>query len=161
MIFAPATDEHIAAAKGQGAWYTRQKSAPQRAEVSGVDALSDALFLTSEVANFRSARTSDATEVYLKLQNSSRLARTWGDAYGYMMVAIGRADVMVDPEMSVWDAAALLPIMEESGGTFTDWQGKPTIYGCEGVATNGRLLDAVLACTRDAPPPVARASEPA
>ena len=82
------------------------------------------------------------------MQEAARLTRTWGDCYGYLMMAIGRAEVMVDPIMEVWDAAALLPILEEAGGTFTDWQGRPTIYSGEGIATNGRILDEVLAIAR-------------
>ena len=57
---------------------------------------------------------------------------------------------MVDPLMNVWDAAAIQPIVTEAGGTFTDWQGRPTIYGGEGIATNGLVLDEVLAITRGA-----------
>ena len=52
---------------------------------------------------------------------------------------------MVDPVMSVWDAAALQPILEAAGGTFTDWQGRPTIHSGEGVATNGLVHGEVLA----------------
>ena len=59
---------------------------------------------------------------------------------------------MVDPVMNVWDAAAIQPILEESGGTFTDWQGRPSIHSREGIATNGRVLEEVLAITRDYPP---------
>ena len=51
---------------------------------------------------------------------------------------------MVDAIMNVWDAAAILPVMVESGGTFTDWQGNPTIHGGEGVGTNGLVLTEVL-----------------
>ena len=58
------------------------------------------------------------------------------------------AEVMVDPMMSVWDAAALQPILEEAGGTFTDWQGRPTIHSGEGIATNGKVLEEVLTITR-------------
>jgi fructose-1,6-bisphosphatase/inositol monophosphatase family enzyme len=58
---------------------------------------------------------------------------------------------MVDPIMNLWDAAAIKPIIEEAGGTFTDWQGVPTIRHCEGLATNGLVLDDVLAITRDYP----------
>ena len=63
---------------------------------------------------------------------------------GYLLVATGRAEVMLDPIMSVWDAAALQPILQEAGGTFTDWQGNPTIHAGEGLATNGLVLDEVL-----------------
>ncbi len=100
-----------------------------------------ALFVTSEVINFdRHGRRS----AYDRLQAASRLTRTWGDGYGYLMVATGRADVMVDPVMALWDAAALPPILEEAGGTFTDWHGTPSYQACEGVATNGVLMPEVL-----------------
>ncbi len=55
---------------------------------------------------------------------------------------------MVDPVMSVWDAAAMQPILEEAGGTFTDWQGQPTIHSGEGIATNGKILPEVLSLIR-------------
>jgi fructose-1,6-bisphosphatase/inositol monophosphatase family enzyme len=58
---------------------------------------------------------------------------------------------MVDPMMNVWDCAALQPIIEEAGGTFTSWQGEPTIYAGESIATNGLVLDEVLAVSRRFP----------
>ena len=64
------------------------------------------------------------------------------------MVALGRAEVMMDPEMSVWDTAALKPIIEEAGGTFTDWQGTTTIHNREAIATNGHVAQTVLGLTR-------------
>jgi fructose-1,6-bisphosphatase/inositol monophosphatase family enzyme len=70
--------------------------------------------------------------------------RSWGDCYGHILVATGRAEVMLDPVMSIWDCAALLPILLEAGGTFTDWQGRPTIRGGDAISTNGRLLDQVM-----------------
>ena len=90
---------------------------------------------------------SDLT-VLNELIEKAKLVRGWGDCYGYVMVATGRADVMLDPIMAVWDAAALAPIMEEAGGTFTDWKGQATIWGKEGVATNGRLYDEVMEMIR-------------
>lgn len=150
IIYAPATDEMVYAAVGQGAWYTRAGSEPTRAQVSKVEKLSDALFLTTDVASFTKYRTPDATPAYVALQQASRLSRTWGDAYGYLMVAIGRAEVMVDPEMNLWDAAAIQPILEEAGGTFTNWKGEPTIHSQEGIGSNGLVLPEVLAITRDA-----------
>jgi fructose-1,6-bisphosphatase/inositol monophosphatase family enzyme len=72
------------------------------------------------------------------------MQRTWGDAYGYALVATGRAELMLDPQMSVWDCAALLPVLEEAGGTFTDWNGTPTIHAGESIATNGLVLAEVL-----------------
>lgn len=141
----PALDECVFAAKGHGAWYVLGGQAAKPAKVSACANLSEGLFLTSEVSNFEAVGRRD---VYDHLQAAARLTRTWGDCYGYLMLATGRAEVMVDPLMNVWDAAALLPILEEAGGTFTDWQGRPTVHSGQGVATNGRILEEVLAFTR-------------
>jgi histidinol phosphatase-like enzyme (inositol monophosphatase family) len=141
VIRIPALDECLYAAKGQGAWYFVGHNKPKSARVSQRKPLAKALFVTSEVITFdRTGRRA----VYDRLQAATRLTRTWGDCYGYLMVATGRADLMVDPVMAVWDAAALLPILEEAGGTFTDWQGRNTIYTGEGIATNGLILSEVL-----------------
>jgi fructose-1,6-bisphosphatase/inositol monophosphatase family enzyme len=61
-----------------------------------------------------------------------------------VLVATGRAEVALDPIMNVWDCAALLPVVEEAGGRFTDWRGRRTIHGSEAVATNGVLHAEVL-----------------
>ena len=73
------------------------------------------------------------------------MTRTWGDCYGYLLVATGRAELMVDPILNLWDTAALMPILEESGGMLTDFQGEKTIFAGEAVATNGQLQAEVLA----------------
>jgi fructose-1,6-bisphosphatase/inositol monophosphatase family enzyme len=119
---------------------------PRRARVSTCEELSAALVSSSAVEGFTAT---NRLPPFLELSGAARLTRTWGDCYGYALVATGRAEVMIDPAMNVWDAAALQPILEEAGGTYTDWQGNPTIHGGEGIATNGRLLDAVLRFTRD------------
>ncbi len=148
VINAPASGETIHAAVGGGAWYQNGDAEPYQAKVSTVESLAGGLFLTGDVAGFKKERAADATDVYFALQESARISRTWGDAYGYMMVAIGRAEVMVDAAMSLWDAACLKPILEEAGGTFTCWNGEPTVHAGEGIATNGRVLEEVLAQTR-------------
>jgi fructose-1,6-bisphosphatase/inositol monophosphatase family enzyme len=85
---------------------------------------------------------------YRRLAGAVRLVRTWGDAYGYSLVATGRAEIMLDPVMSVWDCAALFPIVTEAGGTFTDWNGIPTIHAGEAIGTNSILLEQVLQAIR-------------
>jgi histidinol-phosphatase len=142
VIRIPALDECVYGARGLGAWYVHADQPPRRAHVSQHQPLAKSLFITSEVIDFQRKGRGDA---YDRLQAAARLTRTWGDGYGYLMVATGRADVMVDPIMAVWDAAALPPILEEAGGTFTDWRGNKTFQGGEGIATNGLLLDEVLA----------------
>lgn len=144
VIHLPALAETAYAAVGGGAWYVKGSAAPRRAHVSK-KTLSDGLFLTSEVKNFHKIDRADA---YDRLQQAARITRSWGDAYGYLLVAVGRAEVMVDPMMHVWDCAALQPVIEEAGGTFTDWQGVPTIHSGNAVATNGVAFEEVLSFTR-------------
>ena len=109
------------------------------------------LYLTSEVRSFADR---GAEEVHRQLEQAAWYARTWGDCYGYFLVATGRAAAMVDPVMNLWDAAALLPILTESGGTFTDWAGRTTVEAGEGIATNGHVLEEVLSITRPFAAPI-------
>lgn len=141
VVNVPALDECVFAARGQGAWYERGgRRVPAR--VSSVDSLAEATFLTSEVRSFDELGRRAA---YDRLQQACRLARTWGDGYGYLLVATGRAELMVDPVMNLWDACPLIPILEEAGGAFTDWLGRRTAASGEGVASNARLHPDVLA----------------
>jgi fructose-1,6-bisphosphatase/inositol monophosphatase family enzyme len=107
--------------------------------------LADALFLTSQIDLFYPRGAADAFSAF---ERTCRTTRTWGDCYGYLLVATGRADVMVDPVLKIWDAAALKIVIEEAGGAFTDWNGVPTVYQGEGLACNRGLLPEVLAITR-------------
>jgi histidinol phosphatase-like enzyme (inositol monophosphatase family) len=145
VIHAPAAHETVYAAKGGGCWYTSDRiTTPQLARVSSVTQLSEALLLTTEIEAIQQNSLLNAREFYNRLQSTARLARTWGDGYGYLMVATGRADVMIDPIVNIWDAAPLQTVIEEAGGTFTDWSGSPTIHAGEAIATNGPLLSEVL-----------------
>jgi histidinol phosphatase-like enzyme (inositol monophosphatase family) len=74
--------------------------------------------------------------------------RAWGDCYGYLMIATGRAEVMLDPQMNLWDLAALYPVITEAGGRITTWEGEPG-PGDSAIATNGALHDEVVALLRD------------
>jgi histidinol phosphatase-like enzyme (inositol monophosphatase family) len=145
LVFMPGLDEGVFASVGQGAWHFRGNSAPQRASVSTRPRLADGLFVTSQVDTYAKRGAAAAFDA---LQQAAYITRTWGDCYGYLLVATGRAEAMVDPILNVWDAAAVQPIVEEAGGTFTDWQGTPTIHAGEAIATNGRVLAEVLAITR-------------
>ncbi len=149
VIDAPATGETVYAASGHGCWYLAERGAkPLAARVSSVARLRDGLVLTCDVASFATARKRDAMEAWIALQRAARLTRTWGDGYGYMMVATGRAEVMIDPVMNLWDAATMQTILEEAGGRFTDWRGAPTVHSGEGIASNSLMADEVLAIVR-------------
>ncbi len=146
VIHSPATGETVFAAKGDGCKYKASPTAaPEPTHVSKVATLEEGLLLTSEVETFKQNAFPTAFDYYLRLQSTARLARTWGDGYGYLMVATGRAEVMIDPIMNLWDAAPLQTVIEEAGGTFTDWNGKPTIHAGESIATNGLVAQQVLA----------------
>jgi histidinol phosphatase-like enzyme (inositol monophosphatase family) len=134
----PALGDTVYAVRDQGCYWNGR-----RARVSSVDELSRAVVLTSEF-NYYGRRL----PVWQEMVERSYIQRTWGDAYGYFLVATGRADVMLDPAMYVWDAAPFQVILEEAGGTFTDWQGEPTIHNHESLATNGALLDQVMEVVR-------------
>lgn len=153
IINIPALGELVYAALGQGAWYVKGDAPPQAARVSQRPTLAQGTFLTSQVDLFTRG---GAPAVFDELSAAAYVTRTWGDGYGYLLVATGRAEAMVDPLMNVWDCAALAPVLEEAGGTFTDWSGTPTIHGGEAVATNGCVLEEVLAITR----PFARGRSP-
>lgn len=146
VIDIPALDEHIYAEVGQGAWYARGSDQVKRAKVASTEHLREGLLLTSELDGWVGRGT---IEQLNQLAQIAWFTRTWGDCYGYLLVATGRALAMIDPAMKLWDAAALQPIVEEAGGTFTDWQGTPTVHSGEGIATNGRVLDEILSVTRD------------
>ena len=148
VIYLPALNECVYAATGQQAWYVQGDAAPVQARVSQKATLAESVFCTSEVRIFDGLGRRGAFDA---LQAAAWTSRTWGDCYGYLLVATGRAELMVDPAASVWDAAALQPILEQAGGTFTDWTGNPTIFSGEGLATNGQVLDEVLTITRRFP----------
>ena len=67
--------------------------------------------------------------------------RTWGDGYGYALVATGRADAMIDPQIAYYDVAAMLTILPEAGGRFTDLTGVVTASGGSGIGANALLHD--------------------
>lgn len=74
------------------------------------------------------------------LARRARLVRTWGDCYGYLLVASGWADIMCDPVMNPWDIAALVPVVRGAGGVITDWQGREPVGAASTVATVGPEL---------------------
>jgi fructose-1,6-bisphosphatase/inositol monophosphatase family enzyme len=146
VISIPALGEMIVAATGQGSWYRSKDAAWKRARVSGKSNIAEAVFVTSQVDAFEARGAAGA---YKRIEGSAWVTRSWGDGYGYLMVATGRADIMIDPQCNPWDVAAILPIVVEAGGRFTDWKGNVTTRGGDGVGTNGKLHDVTLALLRE------------
>ena len=149
VIFAPAAGEMVYAERGSGCWHVLGNSDPRPTRVSEIASLDQAAVMVTSVRSFRTSRQQDASWVYNRLEDSCRIARSWGDAFGYLLVATGRAEVMIDAAMNLWDAAALQPVIEEAGGRFFDWQGEPTVHSGESVATNAALAQQVLEILRE------------
>ncbi|MEN6627773.1 MAG: inositol monophosphatase family protein [Candidatus Sumerlaeia bacterium] len=144
VIYNPPQDELCAAAAGLGCTYN---GAPCR--VSGVADLERARVHCTDYAHLASERPRLVGAILRKVH----FARTWADGYGYMMVATGRADAMLDPALNPWDVAPLIPVITEAGGVFTDMDGNPGDEAPQGLAThgvasNGLLQEQLLALTK-------------
>ncbi|HKS09628.1 MAG TPA: histidinol-phosphatase [Pyrinomonadaceae bacterium] len=137
VVNIPALNEVVSAATGLGCFLNGE-----RVRVSATASLGEALLLATD---FHGCARYGFGRAVGELQARAKTSRTWGDCYGYVLVATGRAEVMLDPVMNLWDCAPLLPIMEEAGGTFTDWRGERTVNGGNSIATNGLLFDEVMA----------------
>jgi histidinol phosphatase-like enzyme (inositol monophosphatase family) len=138
----PAVDEVVMAAPGEGCWWNGR-----RARVSACATLRDATVLVTDDRFLeRPARGAQ----WRALAAEAGVARTWGDCFGYLLVATGRAEAMVDDIVNPWDAAAVQPLVTEAGGTFTDWRGTATAFGGSAIATNAALAGAVRAHLHEA-----------
>jgi len=135
VCYFPALDEMVAAARGMGCRWNGRSTG-----VSRVSSLHDATLVYTD-ARPVAARLGAQWEA---LQRDTAMQRGWGDCYGHCLVATGRADVMLDPRMNAWDCAALIPILQEAGGQFTDWRGAVRMDGGDAISTNGQLHQAVL-----------------
>jgi histidinol-phosphatase len=152
VIVHPALGETVYAGRGRGCWHRVNApglAAPdagavldgRRCRVSAVTTLADSYVCTSALGNWDPAARLAVLDAVAGL-------RTWGDAYGYTLVATGRAEAMVDPQAEHYDVAPMAVILPEAGGVFTDLAGVPRADGGSGVASNGHLHEAVLRLLR-------------
>lgn len=132
----PALGETIAARAGGPALWNGQV-----ARVSPVARWSEATLL---VTDFGAVERALGTERWARLSEGAGLVRSWGDAYGHLLVATGRAEVMLDVRLKPWDALPLLPIVRAAGGAVHDWSGRPDPHEGDAVATNAALRDEAL-----------------
>lgn len=136
VINLPALGETVWAGRGLGCWTERG-----RARVSGHADVAGAFIMSSSFMRWPG-------DVALQLDRAGAVLRTWGDGYGYALVATGRAAAMVDPIVEPYDVGPMPVILSEAGGRFTDLTGAETIEGGSGLATNGHLHDELLALLR-------------
>lgn len=136
VIELPALQERVHAATGLGACWEREGQAQRKARTSEIVELNESVLCTTDRGLFERV---GATAALVELERRVRLVRGWNDCYAYALLATGRADIVVDPVMAVWDIAPLVPIIREAGGQITDWNGTPDPHSEKCVATNGAL----------------------
>ena len=141
VVSAPALARRWWAARDGGAWTGRSLTKASACRVSDVSALQDASMSYSELSGWERQGRLDG---FLGLAAAVWRTRAYGDFWSHVLVAEGAVDVSAEPEVSLWDLAALQVIVEQAGGTFTDLTGKATPDGGSVVCTNGRLHDQVL-----------------
>ncbi len=112
-----------------------------RVRVRPTTRLADAVLLVSDTTT--AARYQDAAG-WERLVAQARLLRTWGDCYGYLLVATGQADVMVDPIANPWDVIPVVPVVRGAGGVITDWRGGDAVRGSSAIAANPVMHPQVL-----------------
>jgi histidinol phosphatase-like enzyme (inositol monophosphatase family) len=153
VIAIPAMNEVVVAAHGLGAWYGQSDPGASsswplplhRTSVSRQSNLADGLFVVSQADNFAHR---NAMAAYHELEREAYVTRSWGDGYGYLLVATGRAEVMVDPIVNPWDVAAVAPVIVEAGGKFSSWSGTFDIRAGHCIGSNGLVHARVLDCLR-------------
>jgi histidinol-phosphatase len=141
VVSAPALARRWWAARGSGAW-TTSPSGERRCRVSAVRSLDDAFLTYASLSGWDSRGLLDQM---VNLTRRVWRTRAYGDFWSHMLVAEGAADASCEPEVSLWDLAALQPIVEEAGGRFSDLSGVDRADGGSVVCTNGLLHDDVLA----------------
>jgi histidinol phosphatase-like enzyme (inositol monophosphatase family) len=132
VIVVPALGERVWAGRGEGCFHDGRAC-----RVSTTASLDAAYLSTSSYSHW-------PEEALLAARRSGASLRTWGDGYGYLLVATGRIDVMVDPAVAPYDVAAMPVILGEAGGRFSDLAGGAGYDGGSGLASNGVLHQAAL-----------------
>ncbi|MDO5492747.1 MAG: histidinol-phosphatase [Nesterenkonia sp.] len=157
VVSAPALNRRWWAAENGGAYTGRNLMKARQLEVSRVSEVSDASFSYSSLHGWRERGRS---RNFLEFTDAVWRTRAYGDFWSYMMVAEGTVDVAAEPELELYDMAALVPIVTEAGGRFTSLDGEEGCTGADAVATNGILHEPVLAALApDDPTPWAREDE--
>ena len=141
VVSAPALGRRWWGHAGGGAWASALGSTPRRLHVSAVSDLADASLSFSSLDGWA---TRDRGAALLDLGAKVWRSRGYGDFWSYMLLAEGAVDLAAEPELSLWDIAAVAPIVVEAGGTFTGLNGRPGVHHGNAAASNGTLHAALL-----------------
>ncbi len=142
VVSAPALGRRWWAARGEGAWLSRDGGEPRRISVSGVAALDDAYLSTTHLGSWVEFHS---RERYLALVDACWENRAFGDFWQHCLVAEGAIDLAAEAVVNPWDVAPLQVLVEEAGGRFSDLRGAARFDGGSVLTSNGHLHDAALA----------------
>jgi histidinol-phosphatase len=138
VINLPGLGETVFAGRGLGCWTLTAAGERVPARVSARTELAGGVVTTSGYDAWTAAALA-------AVHGSGASLRTWGDGWGYALVATGRVEAMVDPQAAPYDLGPAPVIIGEAGGRFTDLTGVERIDGGHGIATNGVLHEELLA----------------
>jgi len=141
VVSAPALGRRWWARRGGGAWVSALGAEPRRLSVSGVSALADASLSYASLGGWAALGARDRL---VELTDQVWRTRAYGDFWSYMLVAEGAVDIAAEPELSLWDMAALAPIVVEAGGRFSGLNGVDGVLQGTAAASNGLLHSALL-----------------
>jgi histidinol-phosphatase len=148
VVSAPALGRRWWARRGGGAWVRELARPPRRLRVSDVATLAEAQLLYRSILDLRASRVAAPVD---QLLGRVWRERGFGDFWGYMLVAEGAAELMVEGDLSPWDLAAPAIVVEEAGGRVTDFDGRRDLFTGEGLAGNPHLHKTFLALLRSRP----------
>lgn len=141
IVSAPALKQRWYAAKGIGAFNGRSATSSRRLKVSNVGRIEDSSFSYSSLDGWSER---NQLRGFLRLAQDCWRTRAYGDFWSYMLVAEGAVDIAAEPELELYDMAAIVPIVTEAGGKFTSLEGEDGPWGRNAIATNGHLHDAAI-----------------
>jgi histidinol-phosphatase len=141
VIRMPALHEVVYAAEGLGCWHARDGQRATQARVSTVDRVDQSLFNTTSLSYFMTDRL---RSLYEYLDRVSKHSRGWSDAYAWVLLATGRVDAVLEPELKLWDFAAALPIVREAGGIWSNLEGRDSLESTQILAANPALHEILL-----------------
>ena len=141
IAYIPVFDMMYRAIRGGGAFVNERKI-----RVSNIATLAESLICYSSINWFTRA---GREKTFIELANRTARQRGYGDFYGFVLVAEGAAELMLEHGVNIWDIAATKAIVEEAGGTFTDWEGTPTVTRPDVLASNGKVHAEAIAILRN------------
>lgn len=141
VIHMPVLDETVYAANGLGCWHQQGQAIPSRAALSTTPSPEDAIINSTSLSYFT---TPQLRGLYDRLDDVCRCSRGWSDCYAWVLLATGRVDAMIEPDLKLWDFAAAIPIVRESGGIWSDLAGNASLEVTQILAANPTLHAALL-----------------